>query len=169
MGVGSDRQRLHHTVGRSTYNFESTSTSAAVIYAAENEYLDILEFWNHQYRSERHLTLSHVVSELIKHGVSRNATIGARRGGNLGQLPPTPNLKMMTSYAVSVQNTIKFSLAPPALASNNSKLNLKRRKIRKNFRCAESAPKNRSFLSVHAVLPPSGKISAGAHVDLFCF
>ena len=30
-------------------------------------------------------------------------------GGNLGQLPPPWNLKMMTSYALSVQNTLKFS------------------------------------------------------------
>ena len=30
-------------------------------------------------------------------------------GGNLGKLPPPWNLKMMTSYALSVQNTLTFS------------------------------------------------------------
>ena len=39
--------------------------------------------------------------------------IGARRGGSLGQLHPPPwNLKMMTSYAVSVEDTLKFTLVP---------------------------------------------------------
>ena len=39
----------------------------------------------------------------------------------------------MTSYAVPVQNTIKFSLAPSALATTTFKLSLKRRKIAKSF------------------------------------
>ena len=35
---------------------------------------------------------------------------------------------MMTSYAVSVENTLNFSLAPSALASHNLKLNLECRR-----------------------------------------
>ena len=117
--------------------------------------------------------------------------IGARRGANLGQLPPPWNLKMMTSYAVPVENTLKFSLAPSALksnivssrgfaplwknscgrpchrpsalASNTLKSSLERRKNREILVRAFGAPKNRSFLSVHTGLPPSGKIPAGVH------
>ena len=54
-------------------------------------------------------------------------------GGNLAQLPPPWNLKMMMSYAASVQNNLKFLLAPLALASNTLKLSLRRRKIAKIF------------------------------------
>ena len=60
--------------------------------------------------------------------------MSARRGGNLGQLHPPWNLKMMTSYAVAVQNIPKFSLAPSALESNTLKFSLKRRRNRENFR-----------------------------------
>ena len=35
--------------------------------------------------------------------------------------PPLWNLKMMTSYAVPVENTLKFSLAPSAITSNTLK------------------------------------------------
>ena len=84
-------------------------------------------------------------------------------GATWGSCPPW-NLKIMTSYAVPVENTLKFSLAPSALALFTLKLRLKRRKIAKIFVRAFGAPKNRSFLSVLAVLPPSGKIPAGAHV-----
>ena len=52
---------------------------------------------------------------------------------NLGQSPW--NLKMMTSYAVSVQNTQQFSLALSTLVSNTFKLSLQRRKSL-NFRSA---------------------------------
>ena len=91
--------------------------------------------------------------------------IDARRGQPGAVAPPPPltwNLKMLMSYAVPMENTLKFSLAPLALASNTLKLSLKRRNNRENFR-AVGAPKNRSFLSVYAVLPPSGKIPAVAH------
>ena len=74
----------------------------------------------------------------------------------------------MTSYAVPVETTLKFSLAPSALASNNLKFRLKRRKIAKICVRAFGAPKNRSVLSVRAVLPPSGKIPAGAHAHTHC-
>ena len=93
----------------------------------------------------------------------KDVAIGARRGGQPGAVAPPWNLKMMTSYAVPVENTLEFVLAPSALASNTFKLSLKRRKIAKISVRAFGAPKNRSFLSVHAGLPPSGKIPAGAH------
>ena len=86
-------------------------------------------------------------------------------GGQPGAVAPPPwNLKMMTSYAVPMENTLKFSVAPSVLASITLKLSLKRRKVAKLFVRAFGEPKNRSLLSVHAVLPPSGKIPAGAHV-----
>ena len=69
----------------------------------------------------------------------------------------------MTSYAVSVQNTLKFSLAPSALAISTLKFCLKHRKNAKIFVGAFGAPKDRPFLSVPEVLPPSGKFTAGAH------
>ena len=50
--------------------------------------------------------------------------MGARRGATWGSCPPWI-LKMTTPYAGSVQNTVKISLAPSALASNNLKLSLK--------------------------------------------
>ena len=62
-----------------------------------------------------------------------------------------------------MENTLKFSVAPSVLASITLKLSLKRRKVAKLFVRAFGEPKNRSLLSVHAVLPPSGKIPAGAH------
>ena len=54
----------------------------------------------------------------------------------------------MTSYAAVLQNTIKFSLTPSALAIRTLHFSLKRCKNRKNFRlCPESlsAPKNGRF------------------------
>ena len=54
----------------------------------------------------------------------------------------------MTSYAAVLQNTIKFSLTPSALAIRTLHFSLKRCKNRKNFRlCLESlsAPKNGRF------------------------
>ena len=52
-------------------------------------------------------------------------------GGNLAQLPPTWNLKMMMSYAPFMHNIVKLFLAPWALASNTLKLSLRCRKIAK--------------------------------------
>ena len=49
------------------------------------------------------------------------------------QLPPW-NLKMMTSYAVPVEDTLKNALAPPALASNTVTMSVKRRKNHENLR-----------------------------------
>ena len=89
--------------------------------------------------------------------------IGDRRGATWGSCPPPWNLKMMTSYAVLVENTLKFLLAPSACASNSLKFSLHRRKIAKFFVRALGALKNSSFLSVRAVLPPSGRNPAGAH------
>ena len=79
--------------------------------------------------------------------------------------PPSWNLKLMTSYAVPVENTLKYSLAPSALASNTLKLSLERRKKSLKFSFAPAARrKNRSFLSAHEVLPqiaPLWKNSCG--------
>ena len=47
-------------------------------------------------------------------------------GGNLGQLPTLLELKMMTSYAVPVENTLHVLLTSSAFASNTLKLSLKR-------------------------------------------
>ena len=54
-------------------------------------------------------------------------------GGQSGAVAPPWNLKMLVSYAASVQNILKFLLAPSALASNTLKLSLRRRKIAKIF------------------------------------
>ena len=63
----------------------------------------------------------------------RLAKPGNRRGGQSAAVTPTQNLKVVTSHAVSVQNTPKFSLAPSALGSPYLKLILKRRKNCENF------------------------------------
>ena len=48
-------------------------------------------------------------------------------------MPPW-NLKKMTSYAAVLQHTLKFSLAPSALATDTLYFSLKRAKKRENFR-----------------------------------
>ena len=71
---------------------------------------------------------------------------------------------MMTSYAVPVEITLKFSLVPSALASHILKLSLKRRKTRENFRSRlRRAEKQVILVSPHG-LAPSGKIPVGVHV-----
>ena len=102
------------------------------------------------------------------------APAGGQGGGTC---PPPWNLKKMTSYAAVLKNTPNFSLAPSALALDTLYFSLKRRKKRKNFRLrlrrAEKmvifwygAPKTCQLFKVSVVLPPSGKISAGAHVHM---
>ena len=88
--------------------------------------------------------------------------IGARRrGGNLGQLPPPWNLKMITSYDVPVENTLRFSLAPSALPSNTLKFSLKRRN-RENFSSRlRRAKKYVIFVSPRGFAPPLWKNSCG--------
>ena len=54
-------------------------------------------------------------------------------GGKGGHLPPL-EFEKMTSYAAVLRNTLKFSLAPSALAIDILYFSLKRRKKRKNFR-----------------------------------
>ena len=55
--------------------------------------------------------------------------------GNLGQLTSPLEFEKMTSYAAVLQNTVKFSLAPSALALDTLYFSLKRReKNAKNFR-----------------------------------
>ena len=89
---------------------------------------------------------------------------GCPEGGQPGAVAPHPwNLKIMASYAVSVQNTLKFLLASSALASITLKVSLKRRKNRENFRSRLRRAKNRPCSRDHAGLPPCGKIRAGAH------
>ena len=70
-------------------------------------------------------------------GIIENITSSERT--TWGSSPSPWNLKMMTSYAVSVQNTLKFSLAPSALASNTLKLSLKRWKKSQNVSFVPSA------------------------------
>ena len=59
--------------------------------------------------------------------------MGARRGGR-GALAPPLEFEKMTSYAAVLQNTLNFSLAPSALATDTLYFSLKRRKKRNNFR-----------------------------------
>ena len=95
-------------------------------------------------------------------------------GGNLAQLPPPWNLKKVTSCAAVLQNTPKFSLAPGARHRYHIFQSKKPRKTQ-NFLFAPlarrkmvdswyGAPKKTCQLfNVLVVLPPSGKIPAGAH------
>ena len=88
-------------------------------------------------------------------------------------MPPW-NLKKMTSYVAVLQNTLNFSLAPTALAPHTLYFSLKRREKTQKFSFAPSArrkkvdflygaPKTCRLFKVSVILPPSGKISAGAH------
>ena len=71
---------------------------------------------------------------------------GARKGGTCA----SPwNLKKMTSYAAVLQNTLKFSLAPLVLAIDTLYFSPFFLQCR--------------FFEVSVILPPSEKISAGAH------
>ena len=102
-------------------------------------------------------------------------TPGARAGGGKGgHLPPPPGFEKMTSDAAVLQNTLKFSLAPSALALDTLYFSLKRREKTQKFSFAPSArrkmvdilygaPKTCRLFKVSVILPPSGKISAGAH------
>ena len=56
--------------------------------------------------------------------------MGARRGG--GALAPL-EFEKMTSYAAVLQNTLKFSLAPTALALDTLYFSLKRREKTQKF------------------------------------
>ena len=69
--------------------------------------------------------------------------MGARRGGQGKALAPPLEFEKMTSYAGVLQNTLKFSLAPLALALDTLYFSLKRReKNAKIFVCAFGAPEN---------------------------
>ena len=59
---------------------------------------------------------------------------GRPQGGQGGHLPPPLEFEKMTSYAAVLQNTLKFSLAPSALAIDTLYFSLKRAKKCKNFR-----------------------------------
>ena len=99
--------------------------------------------------------------------------LGAGESALYTLLLSTP-INSMTSYAAVLQNTLKFSLAPSALALVTLYFSLKRREKRKKFSFAPSArrkmvdflygvPKTCRLFKASVILPPSGKISAGAH------
>ena len=80
----------------------------------------------------------------------------------------------MTSYAAVLQNTLKFSLVPSALAIDTLYFSLKRREKTQKFSFAPSArrkmvdvlydaPKTCQLFEVTVVLPRSGKFTAGTH------
>ena len=107
---------------------------------------------------------------------SRTGAHGRPQGGKWAHLPPTPlEFEKMTSYAAVLRNTLKFSLAPSALALATLYFSLKPREKTQKFSFAPSArskvvdflygaPKTCRLLKLSVILPPSGKISAGAHV-----
>ena len=60
--------------------------------------------------------------------------MGARRGGARGGHLPSPlEFEKMTSYATVLYNTLKFSLAPSALALDTLYFSLKHREKRQKF------------------------------------
>ena len=75
--------------------------------------------------------------------------------------PPLEFKKNMTSCAAVLQNTLKFSLAPQALAKNDPYFSLKGKKAQqfslKSGRFLHGAPKTRYFFKVLVVLPPLEK------------
>ena len=71
--------------------------------------------------------------------------MGARRGGQRGALAPPLEFEKMTSYTAILQNTLKFSLAPSALAIHTLHFSLKRRKNVKMVDLSHGAPKNGRF------------------------
>ena len=81
--------------------------------------------------------------------------MGARRGGGKGgHLPPPLEFEKLTSYAAVQQNTLKFSLAPTALAIDTLYFSLKRAKKCKIFRLRLRRAENVStFLSVGGFAP----------------
>ena len=97
--------------------------------------------------------------------------MGARRGGQGGHLPPL-EFEKMTSYAAVLQNTLKFSLAPTALAIDTLYFSLKRAKKCKIFRLRlwrvekmvdflYGAPKTCQLFKMSVVLPPLWKNFCG--------
>ena len=66
-------------------------------------------------------------------------------GGKEGHLPPPLEFEKMTSYAAVLQNYLKFSLAPSALALDTLYFSLKCLEKRLKFSFAPSARRNRSI------------------------
>ena len=94
-----------------------------------------LVVWWLYYQCYSNTTLqSPLVLNLIFHSNTVWSTSGTppthhgRPEGDTHPPPPPWNLKTMTSYAVSVQSTLKFSLAPSRLASDTLKSSPSRRK-----------------------------------------
>ena len=76
---------------------------------------------------------------------------GRPQEGGKGALALLPRIwKKMTSYAAVLQNTLKFSLAPSALAINTLCFTLKRRKKRKSFRLRLRRAENGHFFARRA-------------------
>ena len=68
-----------------------------------------------------------------------------------GALAQPLEFEKVTSYAAVLQNTLKFSLAPEALAIDTLYFSLKRREKNANiFVCVFGAPKNGQFFVRHA-------------------
>ena len=90
----------------------------------------------------------------VKHNGSQPYNHGRSEKGKLGQFPPPLEFENMTSYAASVHNTPKFSVAPSALAANTPKWSLKRQKHR-NYSLASSTRRKRAiFVSPQGFVPP---------------
>ena len=102
-------------------------------------------------------------THLPKISVDMCERISHRRGGaTYRAVAPYWNLKMMTSYAVSVQNTLKILFAPSALATTILECSLNRQNFRSRLP-PTARRKIGDFLSVIEVFPPSGKILADTH------
>ena len=92
--------------------------------------------------------------------------MGARRGGKGGTCPPPLEFEKRTSYAAVLQNTLKFSSKTSQKTQKFSFAPSARRNM-VNF--WYGAPKTCRLFKVSVALPPSGKISAGAHDKRFVF
>ena len=95
--------------------------------------------------------------------------IGARRGGQPGAVAPPLELENDDVICSSLGKYPKIFARARRSHQIPLKLSLKRRKIAKIFVRACGAPKNRSLLSIRAILTPSEKIPAGAHGHAYCW
>ena len=77
----------------------------------------------------------------------KSAYSWAPAGGARGALAPPLEFEKMTSYAAVLQNTLKFSLAPSALALDTLYFSLKRREKTQKFSFAPCAPEKGRFFT----------------------
>ena len=89
--------------------------------------------------------------------------IGARSGATCGSCPLEFEINDVICCFVRVKY-LKFSLEPSAPELHTLKLSLNSQNNSVCFRLRLRRAENGSFLSVHAILPPSGKFSEGAHM-----